>query len=136
MAPLDDARRHRARVMAAGLESASASPEELATWKKMARGAMDGLREEFGPLGLDDDAIAWIAFNVTKVYAAIAALSVGSVGSTLDTSMSIYGMAAGALAGVYELPEDTGTPGRDGADAPSSPSPAPNDPNQQIGQYL
>lgn len=122
---LSDASRERAKVMAAGLESTASNPVQLAALQKMARAAMAGLREEYAILGLDDDAMAWLAFNTAKLYATLSVIELREISSVIDHSMAVYGLAAGALAGVYRLPGEPEAVKPDGASAPP-----------QTGQYL
>lgn len=93
-----------------------------------------GLREEFGPVGLDDQQLAWVAFCVAKIYATLASAKVGDISSVTDTNMSIYGLACGVLAGTYQIP-GAGTPESDAASAASPPAPEANRP-EPIGPYL
>lgn len=97
------------REAAQGIARTLSGPE-LAAYASAAREAIDGLRKSCKS---DADA-ARIASNLTNVFANLQITPVQSVSQILDNTITMYALAAGSLAGEYELPaEDATSPAGD-----------------------
>jgi hypothetical protein len=121
--------RESSRQLAEGI-SATLSDEERESAQKTAVSIAVDLREVCSE-GTPDEIAATISQSITAMLATLSSTSLQAVASLMEHNMCAYALAAGALVGVYELPEVEGP-------KPQEKLPAPDlsDEWAQTGQYL
>lgn len=90
----------------------------------------DSLRE----MGFTDDDAASAAYMVAALFAALNGASVRNLAELVEGTMDSYMLAAGSLAGVYELPLRRGDEPGEEPVPPNDPTPVP--PSRAAGPYL
>jgi hypothetical protein len=118
---------------AAERASSALSDQEREMVGLRAHKIIDSLHEEF-----EDDAAANAAFMLGAVLAALNSMPLRYINETINQTMDTYLLAAGALAGVYTLPEHKADaePAED-AQSPGEPPPFDWDaPSRGTGFYL
>ena len=128
------------REMARQLSEAVAedmSDEEKETAHETATLIAAELRETCG-VGTVDEVASLVAQSVCQMFAAVQTTELQRVGRLLDSNMCAYALAAGALAGVYPLPEVEGSDSAPGQQELTDEwrQILRTEPDPQIGQYL
>jgi hypothetical protein len=122
---LDQETREGIRQAAEGISAALSDKDKGATGRAAHR-IIDSLRQEFG----DDEAATKAAFMLCSAFAALRYTPVKHIDDMLCSSRDSYALAAGALAGVYTLPE------READENEPDAEPVPSAPVRHASDYL